>query len=122
MGWSNAPPPKPPPLGKWEAVSYGADYHAWTLRCGAMFWGHVIQARGYRATLNGNDAGLHEKLDDAKDAVERAIICCVREMLPAYRVIYGRVMHRDGKPPDDPPPSGAGLRVVQGEGKKRKAG
>lgn len=114
MGWSDVKPPPPPPLGAWEAISYGSDYHAWTLRCGSMFWGHIVQARGYRATLNGTEVGVHDKLADAQDAVERAIIARVREMLAAYRVVYGRVMHRDGRPPDDPSPGGAQLRLVQG--------
>lgn len=121
MGWGDVKPPKPPPLGAWEVISYGRDYHAWILRCGPMFWGHITQAKGeYFSTLNGQATGVSDKLERAQDAVERAIIARVREMLPAYRVIYGRVMHRDGRPPDDPPPGGAALRLVPGQ--KRNAG
>ena len=115
MGWNQIPPPKPPPLGEWEAFSYGRDYHAWTLRCGGMFWAHIHLGGGiYYPQLNGSALDLAKSIDDAKDAVERAIIARVREMLPAYRVVYGRVMHRDGKPPDEPPPVGPPqLRTVR---------
>ena len=115
MGWSQIPPPKPPVLGAWEAYDYGIDYHGWVLKCGPLFHGHIHLAGGnYYSQLNGRAMPERKSLAEAQDAIERAIIARVREMLPAYRIIYGRVMHRDGKPPDDPPPAGAPkLRAVR---------
>lgn len=115
MGWSHIPPPKPPPLGEWEAFDCGMDYHGWLLRCGSLFVGHIRLAGGeYYVSFNGKALGPRKSLNEAKDMVERLIIARVREMLPGYRIIYARVMRRDGKPPDDPPPSGAPqLRTVR---------
>ncbi|HZQ40182.1 MAG TPA: hypothetical protein VFA87_05300 [Rhizomicrobium sp.] len=115
MGWNGYPPPKPPPLGEWETYDCGSDYHGWTLKCGTLFYGQIHLAGGsYFVQLNGRALDSAKSLDEAKDAVERAIIARVRAMLPAYRVVYGRVMHRDGKPPDEPPPVGPPqLRAVR---------
>lgn len=94
MGWSQVKPPPAPPPGKWERWSYGKDIQGWALKCGPMFWADIRKVGehgNYYAMLNSDPLGNDPDPKVLMVQIEREIVRRVREMLPAYRVIFARI-------------------------------
>jgi hypothetical protein len=83
--------PNPTPPGEWEAFTYGHTYRGWILRCGPAMIGQVPSSGGkFYCELNHDGMGPRDTLEEAKSAIEEAIITGVREMLLAYKVVIRR--------------------------------
>jgi hypothetical protein len=83
--------PDPSP-GQWVRYDYGVNSRGWHLDCGPMFHADIGQGRdGYLLTLNLHPISQGGDVEELKRIAERHIVARVRKMLPAYKVIYGRV-------------------------------
>ena len=76
------------------------------LEAGPLFHVHITSTGGnYCTSFNNGTLPVVSKLDTAKLAAEREIIKRVREMLPAYRIIFERqekrpeIVSRDQRAP-----------------------
>src|SRR5579864_348237 len=92
--------PEPEP-GQWVRYDYGMSSRGWHLDCGPMFHADIGQGReGYLLTLNLHPISQGGDVEELKRIAERHIVARVRKMLPAYKVIRGRVAEltadRDG--------------------------
>lgn len=83
--------PEPAP-GQWVPYDYGKDIRGWHLTCGPMFHADIGTGQsGYLLTLNLHPLCQGPDVEELKRIAERHIVARVRKMIPAYRVIYGRV-------------------------------
>jgi len=89
MTWDPKQPPRP--IGEWYEYSAGTDYRGYTLDCGRLFHVHIVSKGGrYDISFNGASLSDAKSLRAARFAAEAKIVAQVREMLPAYRIIFAR--------------------------------